>query len=149
MRANSIFAKLERNKVSANQIHLANAMSFATATGLTDKGGTLRYAAFEMSAINFLLATCLFCGCAALARAQTAPVPPPTATTGQPTTPIVSEESKQTPVPTERDNAQERMRTGRGVRDPGAKPTLDIRLRDGGVKMPKCAEESREGEACK
>jgi len=36
-----------------------------------------------------------------------------------------------------------------GVAAPGARRPMDIRLRDGGVKMPKCAEESREGVACK
>ena len=93
----------------------------------------------------------LVCGYAALAWAQTAPVPSPPVATGQATAaPMASEESKQTiGNVVERDNNRERARAGRGVRDPGAKAPMDIRLLDGGVKMPKCAEESREGETCK
>jgi hypothetical protein len=39
-------------------------------------------------------------------------------------------------------------------RAPGTSPgrgyaPMNIRLQDGGIKMPKCAEESREGLACK
>ena len=43
---------------------------------------------------------------------------------------------------------QNAVRRG-GVAAPGAKRPMDIRLRDGGVKMPECAQESREGVACK
>ena len=43
---------------------------------------------------------------------------------------------------------QKAGRPGRAVTSKGKLP-MDIRLRDGGVKMPKCSEESREGLACK
>ena len=50
----------------------------------------------------------------------------------------VGGESKDQPVP----------RSGRSTGF-GREPPMNIRLRDGGVKMPKCAEESRKGLACK
>lgn len=100
-----------------------------------------------MSALKQLLVSCLVCGHATLTWAQTAPAPAPASTgAGQAATvPIVSESDKKAPGI---DNSRS-MTSGRNRNDPGFKAPLNLRIRDEGVAMPKCARESREGEACK
>ena len=45
--------------------------------------------------------------------------------------------------------APEQKAAGATSRSPWDKQPMNIRLQEGGIKAPKCAEESREGMACK
>jgi hypothetical protein len=58
---------------------------------------------------------------------------------------MVSESDKKAPG---MDNGRP-MGSGGNRNDPGYKAPLNVRIRDEGIALPKCARESREGEACK
>ena len=73
-------------------------------------------------------------------------VPAPAA--GAAAVPVVGAESKDAPGTA---SVQDQMSGKRGSRASkfDHKAPMNVRIKDSGVKMPKCAEESREGEACK
>ena len=77
-------------------------------------------------------AVALLAGLSCVARAQ-APAPAPVTTDQE----KGSDATRQT---TQRTSAS---------RPGSTPPPMNIRIRDEGVKLPKCAAESREGEACK
>ena len=88
-----------------------------------------------------LLAWC-FAG-SVIAQSSTLPTPPPAGTAGgtASTSSLASGKAAAAGGETKTQKADGASRAS------NRKP-MDIRLQDGGVKLPKCAIESREGEAC-
>ena len=83
---------------------------------------------------------------AAFAQAPGVPAPvPPAGAAGAAASSTVSTEIKPGGVDIKEQNANRAPSTSPGR---GTAPML-IRLQDGGIKMPKCAQESREGLECK
>jgi hypothetical protein len=74
-------------------------------------------------------------------QAQTSP--PEQAAAKEPAAPTESDRKKAA------DEEKRPAQAKRGGRSANYQPPPPIRLQEGGVKMPKCAEESREGEACR
>jgi hypothetical protein len=86
----------------------------------------------------FLLAACI----AGSAIAQSSTLPPsPVGSAAAPSQPGAAAAAA------DAEAKAKTQKSGAG-RTSNRKP-LDIRLHEGGVKLPKCATESREGEACK
>jgi hypothetical protein len=73
-------------------------------------------------------------------------VPAPAA--GAVAAPVVGAESKDAPGTASVQDQMSGKRSSRAVKFDHKAP-MNVRIKDDGVKMPRCAAESREGEACK
>jgi hypothetical protein len=82
---------------------------------------------------------------AVLAQAVT---PTPAPASGAAVAPLVGAESKDAPGTASVQDEMSGKRGSRGNRFDQKAP-MNVRIKDSGIKLPKCAEESREGEACK
>lgn len=85
---------------------------------------------------------------AALAGAAMAQGALPAPAAGAATAPVVGGEAKEAPGTA---SVQDQMSGKRGSRASkfDHKAPMNVRIKEDGVKMPRCAAESREGEACK
>jgi hypothetical protein len=79
-------------------------------------------------------AAALLAGLSCVARAQ-APAPVPT--------PVTIDQEKGG------DAARQTIQRTSAAKPGATPPPMNIRIREEGIKLPKCAAESREGEACK
>lgn len=73
-------------------------------------------------------------------------VPAPAA--GAAAAPLIGTEAKDAPGSASVQDQMSGRRANRASKFDHKAP-MNVRIKDSGVKMPKCAEESREGEACK
>ena len=89
----------------------------------------------------------LLWGFAASVFAQASMTPSPAAGAAAASATVQTETVKITGPGTAAPEQKAAVESGRIA--PGGKQPMNIRLQEGGIKMPKCAEESREGLACK
>ncbi len=75
------------------------------------------------------------------------PAPAPAPAAGAAVAPVVGADVRETPGAGTMQDQMSGKRGGRNQFDQRA--PMNVRIKDAGVKLPKCVEESREGEACK